>query len=148
MNPILHWGGWLLLALIAVAAVIVIWIYWRGTRHEQLMLQLLDGADALEARIKQCRAQLGQAHAAVKVVPGMPSAGSADAREAVDNALRDLLQHRLWLRDVAPRASYAELRRATEALDKANAQVEAQLAHLENARKALDNAVHKLESTQ
>lgn len=135
-----------LFAIVVVVAAISIWRYWQGNRHEQMLLRLLDEADRLEARIKQLRDKLGQAHAAVSVMPGVPSAGSANADAAIDKALRNLLEHRLWLRDKAPTASYRELQRAAEALEAAARGIDRQMQQLQSAREELDHAVHSLEA--
>lgn len=136
-----YWAIPVLLVLVSLGAGFAVWRYWNGARHEQAMLRLLAGADRLEAAIKQCRRRLDQAHAAVRVAPGVPSAGSAEAATVIDEALRDLLAHRLWIRDAAPAASRAELLRAAAAMDQAQARLEGYLAELDDARLALEDAV-------
>lgn len=143
MERILNWIGLGLIGLVTVVAVIVVSRYWLGHRRERLMLRLLDGADRLEADIKRCRVRLDQAHAAVTVTPGLPSAGSASANEAIDQALRNLLEHRLWIRDRAPAASQQELQQAADALDRARAGIRTQLEALDRARQELDDAVRE-----
>lgn len=148
MNNLIYRTALALLVIVAIIGAFTIWRYWRGNRHEEMMLRLLDDADRLEARIKQCRAQLGQAHAAVRVIPGVPSAGSASADVAIDKALRDLLEHRLWLRDKAPDASQRELQRAAEALEQARMRIDRQMHELQSAREELDDAVRSLKALQ
>ncbi|HJU25248.1 MAG TPA: hypothetical protein VJ722_01110, partial [Rhodanobacteraceae bacterium] len=90
-----------------------------------------------------CRVRLERAHASVNVTPGVPAAGEADARTAVDTALRGLLEHRLWLRDQAAEAGQRELDAALAALDKARASLSEHLAALDSAQRALETAVRE-----
>ncbi len=143
VDRIVNWIALGLLLVVIVLAVIVLLRYWHGHRREQLMLRLLRGADALEGDIKQCRVRLAQAHAAVAVTPGLPSAGSATAKDAIDSALRDLLQHRMWIRDKAPSASREELDKAADALESAAARIHQQLEQLQQAHRELDQAVRE-----
>ncbi len=143
MGKIVNWVSLGLLVVVILVAAIVIFRYWSGHRREQIMLRLLLGADQLEADIKQCRLRLAQAHAAVTVTPDLPSAGSADAHAAIDKALRNLLEHRLWIRDKAPHASQAELAHATDALERAQASIHQQLGALKEARQELDDAMRE-----
>lgn len=107
------------------------------------MRALLEGADQLETDIKKCRSLLARAHAAVAVAPQVPAAGSADAQGAIDQALRSLLAHRLWIRDHAPQATQAELDTAVDALTHAHQAVRGQLAALIAAQQELDAAVRE-----
>ena len=143
VERIVNWIALGLLILVIVAGSAVILRYWLGHRREQMMLRLLRGADRLESDIKQCRVQLAQAHAAVAVTPGLPSAGSASAKDAIDKALRNLLEHRLWIRDKAPGASHDELRHAAEALESAGQRIHQQLEQLQAAHHELDEAVRE-----
>lgn len=144
----INWIGLAVLIVFCIVAVVVVRRYWLGHRREQLMLRLLRGADQLEGNIKQCRAQLEQAHAAVTVAPGVPSAGSANARAAIDKALRNLLEHRLWIRDKAPLANRAELEQAAQALERAEANIHQQLETLIEANQELDEAVREHQERQ
>lgn len=143
MEKIVNWVSLGLLLVVSVLGAIVIVRYWLGHRRERAMLRLLRGADALEADIKQCRARLAQAHAAVAVTPDLPSAGSANARDAIDRALRNLLEHRLWIRDRAPKASLGELEQAASALENAGARIHRQLEQLQQAHRELVQAVRE-----
>lgn len=143
MKQIINWTSLGVLVTITFVAAIVIFRYWQGHRREQMMLRLLRGADQLEADIKQCRRRLDQAHAAVTVTPSLPSAGSASARTAIDKALRNLLEHRLWIRDKAPHASQAKLEQAADALEHAQASIHQQLDALKEARQELDDAMRE-----
>ncbi len=148
MEKIVNWIGLALLVVVSIVAAIVILRYWLGHRREQVMLRLLRGADQLETGIKQCRLRLDQAHAAVTVSPNLPSAGSANAHAAIDKALRNLLEHRLWIRDKAPGASQTELEQAASALEQAGRNIQQQLQALQEAHQELEDAVREHQERQ
>ncbi|HET8897947.1 MAG TPA: hypothetical protein VFN09_04135 [Rhodanobacteraceae bacterium] len=143
MTKILPWIGPLVTAVVALVALIVFWRQHFSSRRDHALHALLDGADQLETDIKKCRLRLDQAHAAMRVNPGVPAAGSADARGAIDAALRGLLAHRLWIRDHAAEASQTELDTAVAALNKAHAEIRALLGSLGEAQRELDDAVRE-----
>lgn len=127
-----------------IVALLAVVIFMRlQARRRRALRALYRGADALEHDLKECRARLERAHASMNVAPGVPAAGEADARTAVDAALRELLEHRLWLRDQADEANQHELDAAVAALDKARATLSEQLAALDSAQRALETAVRE-----
>ena len=139
-------AAWLpaLAGLCAVIAILaIVFIMHRQTRRRRALRALHEGADALEHDLKECRVQLERAHAAMSVTPGVPAAGETDARAAIDAALRELLAHRLWLRDRAADADQHELDSAVTALDKARGSLAQQLSALDSAQRALDTAVRE-----
>ena len=131
-----------LAVIVALAAVIAVMLQ-RQNRRRRALRALYRGADGLEHDLKECRTRLERAHASMNVAPGVPAAGEADARTAVDAALRGLLEHRLWLRDEAADANQRELDAAVSALDKARASLSAQLTALDSAQRALETAVRE-----
>jgi hypothetical protein len=130
------------LCVIVGLATIVVLMRRQGRRRRALRA-LHSGADELEHDLKQCRAQLERAHASMSVAPGVPAAGEADAHAAIDAALRELLAHRLWLRDHADVAGQRELDAAVTALDKARDSLAQQLAKLDSAQRELETAVRE-----
>ncbi|MBS0431772.1 MAG: hypothetical protein JSS21_05135 [Proteobacteria bacterium] len=127
-----------------IIALVAILVFMRAqARRRRALGALYRGADALEHDLKECRARLERAHASMNVAPGVPAAGEADARTAVDAALRELLGHRLWLRDQAADAGQRELDTALAALDRARAALGQQLAALDSAQRALETAVRE-----
>lgn len=127
----------------ALFATIAVLRSRRARRREDALRRLLDDADRLEQELKECRARLDRAHASVTVMPGLPAPQRAEAHAAVDAALRELLAHRLWIRDRAPAASQAELNRAVAALAQARAQVQRHLIALGTAQHELDDAMRE-----
>jgi hypothetical protein len=129
---------------IALAAMTVIgFIMYRQGRHRRALRILHIEADALERDLKECRVRLERAHAAMSIGPNRTAAGESDARSAIDAALRELLAHRLWLRDRAGDANQHELDAAVAAIGKARAALGGQLQALDSAQRALDTAVRE-----
>ncbi|MER3546908.1 MAG: hypothetical protein C4338_04600, partial [Rhodanobacteraceae bacterium] len=84
-----------LAGLCIILALLVVTVFMRRqARRRRALRALYRGADALEHDLKECRVRLQRAHASMNVAPGVPAAGEADARTAVDAALRELLEHR------------------------------------------------------
>ncbi|HWU53735.1 MAG TPA: hypothetical protein VN153_13085 [Tahibacter sp.] len=114
---------------------------WR--RHEQTLRGLLDEADTLESSLIACRERM-------QILRGMlvdlPEEMTGDADEAlaaddkVQAALRDLLQHRLWIQQRAAEAQQVELDTALEALRQSRRSMERQLHHLDEITTALREA--------
>lgn len=133
-----------LAGLAAIAAILVIvFVMHRDSRRRRSLRALHRGTDALEHDLKECRDRLERAHASMSVAPSVPATGEPDARTAIDAALRELLAHRLWLRDRADDANQHELDAAIAALDKARASLAQQLNALESAQRALEIAVRE-----
>jgi len=148
VNPVssVALAAWLpalaVLCVIAGLAAIVLIMHGQ-TRRRRALRALYGGADALEHDLKECRARLERAHASMTVAPGVPAAGEAEAHAAIDAALRELLAHRLWLRDHAAAADQHELDAAVTALDKARALMSKQLDKLDSAQRELETAVRE-----
>lgn len=126
------------LLLIAVAAALpVLYLLvrqrqWR--RRESAMRRLLDGADALEAQLFACRARMQELKSMLAVLPEEMSADANVALTADDKvqaALRDLLAHRLWIKQRAAEAMPAELDAACSAIEQSHALMQAQLTRLD-----------------
>jgi hypothetical protein len=131
-------------ALLAViACAVIIYVLLREVRHQRALRTLYLEADGLEHDLKECRSRLARAHASMSVGPSQPAAGEAEARQAVDAALRELLAHRLWLRDEAGSANQRELDAAVNAIGKARGALARQLEELASAQTALETAVRE-----
>ncbi|MGH8234424.1 MAG: hypothetical protein ACREPU_09545 [Rhodanobacteraceae bacterium] len=131
-------------ALVAViACAVVIYMLFRQMRHQRALRTLYIEADGLEHDLKACRNRLARAHASMSMGPNEPAAGEAEARHAVDAALRELLAHRLWLRDEADSANQRELDAAVSAIGRARGALGKQLEELDSAQRALETAVRE-----
>lgn len=121
-------------AVCLVLAVLGLWLRDRGDHGRQNAIRaLLDGADALEARLQECRERMQHLRDMLIVLPEEMSAGADTALQAdakVQAALRDLLAHRLWIQQHAATASPRELAQAQQALDQSGATLQAQLDRL------------------
>ncbi|MGH8215776.1 MAG: hypothetical protein ACREPZ_08795 [Rhodanobacteraceae bacterium] len=130
-----------LVAVVACAAII--YVLLRQMRHQRALRILYLEADGLERDLKECRSRLARAHASMSMGPNQPAAGETEARLAVDAALRELLAHRLWLRDEADNANQRELDAAVSAVARARDALSRQLRELDSAQRALETAVRE-----
>lgn len=127
------------IALIAVPVVaalgLALWLWRRRQqRRMRLLAGILDLADALEAELRQCRRLLRE-------LPLQPAGTHTNALEPLlDEALRDLLAHRLWLGRHAGDADLAALGSARDALLATRARLSPQTGRLAAARDELQHA--------
>lgn len=139
-------GVELILILFAVFALIgvVAWIpFHRAASRQRALIRLLEGADAMERLLHRTRDRMAAMQDVVGRVPadiGAVARASLDADQRVQQALRDLLEHRLWISRQGATASLAELKQAEAALQRARATITAQLDRLESAGAELDDA--------
>ena len=110
----------LLLATIGAA----LWLSWRtrqrGRVRERAIRDVLDAADALEARLRTAREEL--------------EAVAGDHENPVRGAMQEILRQRLWLQENAASADLAQLDAVRRSLDSARASLEQQLQRVSLAR--------------
>ena len=111
----------LLLAILVAAALALLLARRFGGRHQRALGDVLDAADALEARLRAARAE-------IEAVVGDEQA------DPVGAAMREMLRQRLWLQEHGGRASVAELRSVRDSIDAARQRIELQLVRIERAR--------------
>lgn len=120
----------LILLLLAAVAIVVGAIFLirrrsaQGGRRQQAVSEVLDAADALEARLRDARSE-------IEAVAG------DDEAEPVRDALREMLRQRLWLQQHGDAASLDELDAVRASIDDARARIEQQLLRIERARAPL-----------
>ncbi|MGY0558259.1 hypothetical protein [Lysobacter sp. A421] len=118
-----------LLLVLACAAAVVAFIIARirrpGDGRQREMQQLLDAADGLETRLRAARAE-------ITAVVG------EDAADPVQEALREMLRQRLWLREHGKRASVQELQEVRGSIEMAGTRIEQQLAQIQQARTSME----------
>ena len=108
----------LLLALVAATALL---LRRRGPGPRQRALaELLDAADALEARLRQARSEI--------------EAITGDQANPVRDAMQEMLRQRLWLQQHGVQASLHQLDGVRASIDAARARIEQVLGQVERAR--------------
>jgi uncharacterized coiled-coil protein SlyX len=120
--------------LAAVAALLFIGFRQHGwVRRERAIRGMLDGLDALEAQLLECRARMQQLKSMLVALPEEMSATANQALTADDKVqagLRDVLAHRLWIKQHAETATLAELAAAGAAIDQSRQVMQALLDRL------------------
>jgi hypothetical protein len=135
----------ILAVIVAFAAIaLVAWIpFHRAASRQRALIRLLQGADQLERLLLTTRERMNAMQDVVGRVPsdiGAVARASLDADQRVQQALRDLLEHRLWISKHGASASLSELKEAEQAMARARDAIASQLARLESAGAELDGA--------
>jgi flagellar motility protein MotE (MotC chaperone) len=134
----------LIAALAAASLLLFVWLRERRWRQRQAGIRdLLDGADALEAQLQECRLRMQRVRGMLSVLPEEMSADANSALSAdnkVQAALKDLLAHRLWIKQHALDASLQQLTAARSALAQSGATLGAQLDRLTATATDLERA--------
>lgn len=124
----------LLFALAGLLALVLAWLRERRlSQRENVIRALLDGADALEAQLQECRQRMQTLKEMLVVLPEEMSEQAYTALSADDKvgaALKDLLAHRLWIKQNAASATLQQLDAARAALVQSGATLQAQLDRL------------------
>lgn len=111
----------IVLLLLALAAGAAFALRRRGPAPRQrAVAELLDAADALEARLRQARAEI--------------EAIAGDEANPVREAMQEMLRQRLWLQQHGGQASLQQLAGVRASIDAARGRLEQMLAQLERAR--------------
>ena len=115
-----------LVLLLLVAAAVFAAAFLLGRRHSaqreraRTLAQVLDAADALEARLRTGRAEIEAI------------AGSED--NPVREALQEMLRQRLWLQQHGEAATLDQLSQVRDSIQAGAARIDQQLARIERAR--------------
>ena len=112
---------WILVAAGAVILLITLFRQQAPRRRARAMRELLDAADALEARLRTARAEIA-------------AVAGDQGPDPVGDAMREMLRQRLWLRDHGREASLAQLTEVRTSIDAARGRIDAQLAKIARAR--------------
>jgi hypothetical protein len=110
----------LLLPVAGLALALLLLLRRRGSRRQRAMAQVLDAADALEARLRTARAEIEAV------------AGSGD--NPVQEAMQEMLRQRLWLQQHGHEAPVAQLEQVRDSIDAGRRRIDQQLAQIERAR--------------
>jgi hypothetical protein len=137
-----------ILALTALSAWL--WLRERSARLRAIALrQLLDGADALEARLHDYKARMKRLKVLVGQLPADLSAAAMlriDTDGQVRNALREILAHRLWIKDQSMTATQKALDEAVAAISRSSDQLARHLLQLDEVSEQLQAAGRGLRS--
>lgn len=115
-----------LVLLLLVAAAVFAAAFLLGRRlsaqreRARTLAQVLDAADALEARLRTARAEIEAI------------AGSED--NPVREALQEMLRQRLWLQQHGEAATLDQLSQVRDSIQAGAARIDQQLARIERAR--------------
>ncbi|NUS59702.1 MAG: hypothetical protein HOQ01_02015 [Lysobacter sp.] len=113
----------LLAAVVAALLALMFRTHAGRTRRQRAVGELLDAADALEARLRTARAEI--------------EAVAGDDDNPIQVALREMLRQRLWLQQHGQTASLKELDTVRASIDQARGRIETQLERIERARAPL-----------
>ncbi len=114
------WWWGVVAGLAVVAAFLAELLRRRAAGQQQAMREVLDAADALEARLRQARSEI---HAV-----------AGDEHDPVADAMREMLRQRLWLQRHGAEASVADLVRLRDSIRNAGERIEQQLGRVAEAR--------------
>lgn len=137
----------------ALASALVLLFFWlrerSWNRRQAAIRALLDGADDLEAQLQECRQQMQRLRGMLAILPEEMSADADSALSAdgkVQAALKDLLGHRLWIKQHAADADLGELDTARAALAQSSSTLAAQVERLSAIALDLERAQSSAQS--
>lgn len=110
----------MLFVLLALSVLVLIALRRRGGRRQRVLAQVLDAADALEARLRAARAEIE----AIAGGEGNP----------VQDAMQEMLRQRLWLQQHGEAATLDQLSQVRDSIRAGSERIDLQLARIERAR--------------
>ncbi|HWT15098.1 MAG TPA: hypothetical protein VN581_04895 [Patescibacteria group bacterium] len=137
---------YLIIALIVVIAAVGLGFAvanWRQQSRNMAIQALLDDADRLESCLLETRTRMRELEGMLGRLPAdiTENARASLASEAgIQDAMKRVLSHRLWIREHAMSAPVPKLREVAETARKSLAQLEQQLARLNGAGAELQAA--------
>lgn len=137
-------------ALLSLACLGFGWSTWRERRRHREFVRLLDSADALEEILHRARRKMADMkHVVGRVAPDIGAVAQASLEDApVQQGLRNVLEHRLWIAKNGETASYEQLRDAVVALQRSHDQIATRLAQLDSAGAELSQAARAVEEQE
>jgi hypothetical protein len=141
-----------LVAISTGVAVISLVLYFRLRglrRRDSALRELLDGADALERQLHEYRDRMTNLKRLVSRLPSDMTAtamASINPESQVRTALRDVLAHRLWIKQQGQTATQDALDLAVDALNRSRDQLANQLKLLDEVAGQLEAAGQGLRS--
>jgi DNA repair exonuclease SbcCD ATPase subunit len=137
--------------ILLIATAMTIWA-WRtarvGSNREKAISQFLDCADSLENQLQNCKERAAKLKTWVAGLPGSEAGKISDRLElgdSIQNALKQVLSQRLWLKNSIDTASNDEILNAAATLERSGETLAAQMQKLETVRTELESAKSVLE---
>ena len=142
---------WLIAAVAGlVFAGVMLWWHWYALRRRGSALrELLDGADALEAQLHEYKQRMTDLKRLLAQLPSdmtAPAMASIDPNSQVQHALKEILAHRLWIKQEGATATQDALDRACAAIQRSRDQLAEQLLQLDEVGRELERAGKGLRS--
>jgi len=138
----------IILALTALSGWL--WVRERAARLRSIALrQLLDGADALETQLLDYKSRMTRLKGLLGQLPSDMTASAmvrVDTDAQVQTALRDMLAHRLWIKQHSMTATQAALDEAVRAIQRSADQLSGHLRQLDEVSEQLTAAGRGLRS--
>lgn len=140
------------IAPLIVAVLIVGYLFFSRQRNQRLRAldALLNEADSFEQVLREAREKSNEMRDLVNHVPEEMSASTKawlSIDEDIKRALKDLLAHRMWIKDEGAQASKKQLDEAIRAMQSSKTKIEQQLDELHRAgdslKKVTDDALAK-----
>jgi hypothetical protein len=140
-------------ALIIVLGTLVAVFLVRAFRHHAMqkhakaLRMLLDAVDNLEAQIHDYKNRMTQLKTLLTQLPSdmtSPELIHWDAQTQAQNALRDVLSHRLWIKQESDTAPLAEIDKAIQAVHRSHEKIAHHLQQLNEMSLQLQNAGQNL----
>jgi len=137
---------------LATFVVLGVWLVYKLSRRDQredALRSLLDGADALERELHDCRVRMQKLQKLLSQLPSdmtRPALAALDPEGQVKDALRDVLAHRLWIQQNGETASMQQLDEALAAISKSRDHLAEQLKRLDEVGNELAAAGAELKA--
>ncbi len=109
------------------------WQLWLIRRRNGLILRMLDDADKVEARLLECREKMKTIGAMLGRLPTDITASARatlDSESGIQQALKVVLQHRLWIRENANTAPVSKLVEVSISIRRSLEQLNLQISRL------------------
>lgn len=136
----------IVIILLTLLVLGMVFMGLRAVRREAILRQLLDDADTLEARVLETRVRMRDLEALLGRLPAditESARNTLNSEAGVQQALRLILQHRLWIRDHIHSASIGQLRQVRDKVRGSLGKLDEQLSKLDNASDELKRAYEK-----
>ena len=138
-----------ILATAALLLAVILWFgwqLWQMRRRTQLIMNMLDDADGVEARLITCREKMKTIGAMLGRLPADITASARatlDSETGIQNALKIVLQHRLWIREHANTAAITKLVEVAATIRRSLEELNLQISRLDSVGGELQAAYER-----